>query len=83
MINKGNTGISLIKAGSVITLGLVGWCGWLTNWNVGISNQTAAVVQWQQIYGQRIDWIVQRNGGNPNAVTASYKEVTMATSSER
>ena len=72
--------------GAVITTGaiftglisfFVAWNAWLSSSTIKLSNEAAAAIQWQEDYGKKIDWLVQRNGANPKAIDMYYQPQTL------
>lgn len=52
------------------------WNSWLSLQIIDSKTQLAAIGQWQEDYGKKIDYLVEHSGGNLQAITKHYNVST-------
>lgn len=48
------------------------WMGWVSSSTIEHGKDISKIQQWQEDYGRKIDWLVEKNGANPEAIRMFY-----------
>ncbi len=69
---KGAAHITMVMGlGAVFAL-MLPWNSYLSIEQINQGKEVAAISQWQQDYGKKIDYLVEKNGGNPATIVRYY-----------